>query len=228
MDVTVNALKKKHADNKHNVGDGFSLRIYRAISWLAKANDLAKTQESDLAFVTLWISFNALYADELPLSQNRGISDKSPFKDFIRKIGKYDKQERLYDLIWNRYPQSIRTLLNNQYAFTPFWQYQNGTFSKKAWEEDFDKDKKQALKYLSDKNNTDLLLTIVFERLYTIRNQIVHGGATYASSVNRKQVKDAVNILGDFLPLIIDIMMNHPEQDWGKPFYPPVDEASFD
>lgn len=99
MDVIVNALKKKHADNKHNVGDGFSLRIYRAISWLAKANDLAKTEESDLAFVTLWISFNALYADELPLNQSRGISDKSSFKDFIRKIGKHDKQERLYDLI---------------------------------------------------------------------------------------------------------------------------------
>ncbi|WP_198335600.1 HEPN domain-containing protein [Psychrobacter celer] len=228
MDVTINDLKQKHVDNKDKVDDGFSLRTYRAISWLAKANELAQSEESDLAFVTLWIGFNALYADELPLSQSRGISDKSSFKDFIRKIGKYDTHERLYDLIWNRYPQSIRTLLNNQYAFTPFWQYQNGSFSQKAWEEDFDKDKKQALKYLSNKNNTDRLLTIVFDRLYTIRNQIVHGGATYASSVNRKQVKDAVNILGDFLPLITDIMMNHPEQDWGKPFYPPVDEASFE
>lgn len=85
MDVTVNNLKQKHADNKNNVSDGFSLRIYRAISWLAKANDLTKSGESDLAFVTLWISFNALYADELPLSLSRGISDKSSFKDFIRK-----------------------------------------------------------------------------------------------------------------------------------------------
>lgn len=225
--VSSEQLRKKHKDNKKNFSDDFSLRTYRAISWLSKAQALAKEEEYDLSFITLWIGFNALYASEFPLNKDRNTSDKQTFRGFIQKIGRYDGDKRLYDLIWHRYPHSIRTLLDNKYTFTPFWLYQNGTYSETAWLEDFAADKQKAAKYLKDKGNVDLLLIIIFERLYTLRNQVVHGGATYDSSVNRSQLKDAVKILNNFLPLITDIMLNNPTEDWGKPFYPPVDDASF-
>lgn len=225
-DFSESLLKQKHREYKKTFSDEFSLRTYRAISWFAKAQSLQVDNDDDLAFISYWIGFNALYAAELPFDQSRGLSEKSSFKEFIQKIYKYDKNSRLYNLIWNRYPQSIRTLLNNQYTFGPFWQYQNGNYTEDAWKEDFSKNQTQALSYLSNKDNADMLLIIIFDRLYTIRNQIVHGGATYSSSVNRTQVKDATKILGDFLPLMIDIMMNHSDLDWGKPFYPPVDDAS--
>ena len=223
--ISMDQLRKKHKKNKKSFNDDFSLRTYRAISWLSKAYDLACDEEYDLSFITLWIGFNALYAGELPLNQNRSISDKYSFKEFLQKIRRSDRDKRLYHLIWNRYPHSIRTLLDNKYTFTPFWLYQNGTYSETAWSEDFIADKKKANQYLQDKENVDLLLMIIFERLYTLRNQIVHGGATYDSSVNRTQLKDAVKILNNFLPLITDIMLNNPNEDWGKPFYPPVDDA---
>ena len=227
MELSDTALQSKHKSLKKTFSDEFALRAYRAISWFSKAESLVQTEDNDLAFITYWIAFNALYADELPLNKSAGISDKSSFKDFIQKIYKNDQNSRLYNLIWNRYPQSIRALLNNQYTFAPFWQYQNGSYTDNAWKEDFSKNKTQALSFLSNKDNADMLLILIFDRLYTIRNQIVHGGATYNSSVNRSQVKDATNILGDFLPLMIDIMMNHSDEDWGKPFYPPVDNALY-
>jgi len=68
----------------------------------------------------------------------------------------------------------------------------------------------------------DKLIEVLLDRLYTLRNQIMHGGATYKSKVNRAQVRDACNILKLFIPIIIDIMMEHWEEDWGEIYYPVV------
>jgi len=46
----------------------------------------------------------------------------------------------------------------------------------------------------------------------------VHGGATWNSNVNREQVKDSRLFLAFLLPCFIEIMMQHPNEDWGKPF----------
>ena len=67
------------------------------------------------------------------------------------------------------------------------------------------------------------ILSILFDRLYVLRNQLVHGGATWNGSVNRDQVRDGAAVLGTLLPIFIEIMMDNPGQNWGKPFYPVVD-----
>ncbi|WP_419243660.1 hypothetical protein [Photobacterium leiognathi] len=61
---------------------------------------------------------------------------------------------------------------------------------------------------------TALILSIVFNRLYTLRNQIIHGGATYGSSVNRKQLRDCTLLLEQIVPVIIDLMMDGKNEVW--------------
>ncbi|MDB2612612.1 hypothetical protein N9Z00_02485 [Flavobacteriaceae bacterium] len=56
---------------------------------------------------------------------------------------------------------------------------------------------------------------LVLDRLYTVRNQLIHGGATYQGKVNRSQVKDASEILSFLVPLMIDIMITNINEDWG-------------
>ena len=56
-----------------------------------------------------------------------------------------------------------------------------------------------------------------------LRNQLVHGGATWNGAVNRDQVRDGAALLSWLLPTFIDIMMDNANRDWGKPFYPVVD-----
>lgn len=63
----------------------------------------------------------------------------------------------------------------------------------------------------------------IFDRLYVLRNQIVHGGATWDGSVNRNQACDGAAILAFLMPLLVSIMMEHPDGDWGRPFYPVVE-----
>jgi len=64
------------------------------------------------------------------------------------------------------------------------------------------------------------ILAIVFDRLYTLRNQLIHGGATWNGSVNREQIRDGVNILSRLVPAIIFIMMNNKPRIIGQPCYP--------
>ena len=36
------------------------------------------------------------------------------------------------------------------------------------------------------------------------------------------QVRDGAAILGFLMPIFADLMMDNPDKDWGKPFYPVV------
>lgn len=66
-------------------------------------------------------------------------------------------------------------------------------------------------------------LLIIQGRLYTLRNQILHGGATWNSLVNRYQMRDAVAILSKLIPLIIKTLMDNPKQFIGEAVYQVVD-----
>ena len=53
---------------------------------------------------------------------------------------------------------------------------------------------------------------------------IAHGGATWNGSVNREQMRDCVNLMGKLVPLVIEVMMDHPGTLWGDAVYPVVTE----
>ena len=97
----------------------------------------------------------------------------------------------------------------------------NGWTSKSAWLEEFERAKKKAYAALATQD-TDMVLLVLFDRLYTLRNQIIHGGATYGSEANREQLSHACKILTALLPEIVQIMQLHADRDWGRPFYPMI------
>jgi len=81
--------------------------------------------------------------------------------------------------------------------------------------------KKAAFKALAN-SDVSKLLSIVLDRLYVMRNQIIHGGATYQSQVNREQLRSARRMLSELLPVVIALMVSHPD-DWGTISYPVVE-----
>jgi hypothetical protein len=112
-------------------------------------------------------------------------------------------------------------IIDNRYIFKPFWEAQRG--EKLNWEKQFRQAADDANRFLAQ-NNVAGLMELVLDRLYTLRNQIVHGGATYKSKVNRAQVRDACNILKLMIPLVIDIMIENRMEDWGQIYYPVVEQ----
>jgi len=67
-----------------------------------------------------------------------------------------------------------------------------------------------------------MVLGIVLNRVYTLRNQTLHGGSTYNSSVNRDQIRECCRLMSKIVPTIIEIMMENPDTLWGEEFYPVV------
>ena len=204
-------------NNRHEFSEDFRLRLHRSLSWLNRADN---SDDLDFRFISLWIAFNAVYAKEFKLRTNT--SERSDFSLFLQLISQLDADEKIYHLVWQTFPSNIRVLLDNQYIFQPFWDFHNRQISEAAWLEEFTKAKQRAHNALANKD-TDTILNIVFERLYTLRNQIVHGGATHNSQVNRSQLVDGSAILSRVIPLILMTMMQHHERkDWGQPFYPVI------
>ena len=210
-------LKKKQREIRSTFPDGLGLRVHRAISWLTRAEKEAG--DLDVCFILLWISFNSAYASDI---ETTDASERASFKNFFSTLIKLDNKHRVYDAVWTRFSQEIRILLDNKFIFGPFWSYQNGVPGYDRWEERLEASKKSASQAMKS-FDTPTLLSVVFDRLYVLRNQIIHGGATWNSSVNRRQVQDGVAVLSWLLPVFIDIMMDNPKQDWGKPFYPVVE-----
>ena len=207
--------RKERDSYSHNAG----IRIHRALSWLHKAEKCQGDLDSE--FIFLWVTFNAAYSDSI--NDELIFSEKERFRRFIEEICNLDSsRKQIYNLIWAEFASSIRLLLENEYVFQPFWYFQNGTLSEENWKEKFKNAKHAAFAAMSNKD-TSTVLAIIFSRLYTLRNQILHGGATWNSTLNRSQVRDSTNFLRKLVPIIIEIMMSYSHRFSGPLSYPIIE-----
>lgn len=213
-------LKSKQRELRSGFPATMGLRTHRSISWIGRAEK--EVDDTDAQFIFFWIAFNAAYADERTLA---GIAtgERATFADFFARLVRLDNKKLIYDAIWQQFSGPIRLLLANKYVFNPFWQFHNGIDGYADWEKRFAAAQKLVQSALTS-GDTVRILALVFDRLYVLRNQVVHGGSTWGGRVNRHQVRDGAAILGFLLPVFIDLMMDSPHEDWGVPFYPVVDE----
>ncbi len=213
-----------------------NLRLRRATSWLGRAE--REVEDHDAAFIFLWIAFNAIYGQS-PSSRASARSGHSLMMARIRLlVGGQEKYERgsqerperemylmtIYRLESNRVTAVMQTLsahveelLANQYVFEPFWKHLS------HWKQLFRNAKKKRESRGANKK-TEITLTQLFERLYVLRNQLLHGSATWNGSVNRSQVTPGAKIMATLVPHFIDVMIRHPN-GWGAPRYPVVRET---
>ena len=103
-------LEEIFKTKKIQQSDEFNLRIHRGLSWLKQAFLL--DHDPDLQFISLWISFNAIYAQDLGQSQ-----DKQSLRQFLHLICQHDVDHRIYSILWDKFSQPIRMLLDNQYTY---------------------------------------------------------------------------------------------------------------
>ncbi|MDM5135022.1 HEPN domain-containing protein [Aeromonas salmonicida] len=210
-------LKKLHREIRDHSPANLRLRVHRALSWLQRAE---MAEDEDGRFIFLWIAFNAAYATEI--DEHRRLSEQETFKSFLEKLCELDEHRQIEQLVWQEFSGSIRILLDTPVVLQSFWDFHSGRISETQWKERLAQGKRMASQALAS-GNTPQLLGVVFNRLYTLRNQLMHGGATWNGSVNRKQLKDCANLLGKLTPVIIALMMAHPQTLWGDACYPVVE-----
>ena len=213
-------LKARHRAEREGRHANLSLRVHRALSWLDRAEQLGDQDDVDGQFIFLWIAFNAAYATDIDEKYRE--PEQLTFRGFLEKLTQLDQAKKRFDtLVWTEFPKSIRVLLDTPYVFADFWKAQNGSLSEEIWKSNFGAANRAAHVALG-KQDTVTVLSIVLSRIYTLRNQLIHGGATWGSSVNREQLRDYTNFMGKLTPLVIEVMMDHPETLWGQACYPVV------
>lgn len=211
-------LKARQREIRDRFPHSLSLRVHRALSWLKRAEQ--EVEDHDARFIFLWVAFNAAYANQVPDRQSA--SERILFQGFLKRLIESDSERLLYELVWDRFSGAIRLMIDNQYVFQPFWDFHNGQLTEEAWQSAFRTSKAAARRALGSMD-TQTVMGIMFDRLYTLRNQLLHGGATWNSSVNRSQISQGAEIMGQLVPVVIHLMMNDYQRVWGDACYPVVD-----
>lgn len=208
-------LKTRQRAQRDGWPQDFALRIHRSISWIGRAE--RETADPGAAFMFLWIAFNAAYGGE-----RSTFGARDDFETFFLRLRRLDTDNRLYGIVWSTFPGPIRLFLENRYVFGPFWKHHHGDTDAANWETSFDAARRRFHAALKSAD-TVAILSMLFDRLYVLRNQLMHGGATWNSATNRDQLRDGAAILRNVVPVMADLMMDAPDGDWGVPMYPVVE-----
>lgn len=211
----IERLQQVLREQREKMPEDLAVRLHRALSWLRCAEGQA--ENPDMQFISLWIAFNACYAIDVDDALTLG--ERERFQSFLTRLVVLDKDSRIYNCLWQTFSGPVRALLGNQFLFRPFWDAQRGQDAN--WAERFEKSQAAAKVFLA-KGMVAELLSVVLDRLYVLRNQLMHGGATWQSRVNRGQVRDGCNMLRVLLPIVIEEMLRAREADWGRIHYPVV------
>lgn len=216
-------LKARQRAEQLRHPDAMALRVHRALSWLQRA-ELAE-EDLDARFLFLWISFKAAYADR---SLNDTDFTAAPaLHEFLVTLFRLDEGEQLSRLLWRQFPQAVRLLLDNPHGFQPYWdahaQGQQAALGPDEiaalWRPAFERARIQARGALVRLDSEDVLV-MVLSRLHVLLIQLQLGGTTWGSHVSHDAVRDGARLLGVLVPLIIELMLDHPQAGWGPPCYP--------
>jgi hypothetical protein len=213
MDSTT--LKEAHR-HIHDAQPGSArVRLHRAISWLDRAEQ--EDQDTDARTLFLWIALNAAYAQEFGFEN----AECEQLRRFFDALLAHDTEGSLQDILFKQFAGPIRTLVANRFVYARFWQALREHDSSNRWADRFATDQRLALQAVVERR-TDVILSIVLDRLYVLRNQLVHGGATWDSQANRAQLRDGAAILGQLVPAILQLMLRDDAPELGDVAYPMV------
>ena len=200
-----------------NLPKPLATRLHRALSWLSCA---PLDQSDDMAFITRWIALNACLgvADE----QHTKLGERSVFQLFIKRVVDRDKTGLVERVLWDSYANTVVSLLENPFVMREFWQHQRTNVAD--WQGELSRQRLRASRYFKSRD-AEKILGLVLDRLSVLRNQIMFGGATYQSSVNRSQVTEGALLLEELVPAVIGVMLDSHDDDWGEIYYPVIDDS---
>ena len=196
--------------------DAFKLRMRRIESWMERAE--RSSDDQDLGFLSYWIAFNACYATD-----KKSRPTLAAIGGYLRRLVDLDRNGVIHEAIYDRFSIEIRTVVDNTFLLEQFWDPKKGwsAGADGTWNEKFTGEQQRVHKALERAlaSRSSGVLVVLFERLYTLRNQLVHGGATWGSQANRLSVKSGARIMAALLPIFVGIMRENRDEDWGSPPY---------
>lgn len=154
----------------------------------------------DAAFIFLWIAFDCSYG-----SKRQG--ERPAMRAFFDEVLRHGR-DQIYDAVWHRFAGPVRVLLSDEYLFQPHLDELSGEPTVPDWREELARRNEELQnRALPHKARTLSTLDGVFDRLYCLRNQLIHGGAKWGSTRNRESVRTGRAIMAFLVPVFIGIML---------------------
>ena len=200
------------------MSEAIDIRLKRARSWLHKARLVASPHDLDAKFIYLWIAFNALYGT--PRYRLMGKPERSESDDFKLFLGKIE--EVSYCAIENGLrplAAAIEKVMRSHFLDIECW---------KRWDHEGIRDRQERVSSARNVYAEGLNLDQLFLRIYTLRNQILHGAATDGGQRNRESLKCATPILYTAVKVFIALVDKHRTELAGLdpvPFPPSLGEG---
>jgi len=197
--------------NLRDAHQPFCIRVWRAVSWLERAENAAK-DDLEGRFISAWIGFNALYGQLDNDGQPWG--DREARSTFLARIGKLDANGGLPRIMKKRQLLIFRTI-EDKYLSQRFWM-QGASAAKQVKRE-----LRDAMTWI-DTPKQPRVLQMLFDRLYVLRNQLLHGASTKGSSLNRRPLRECGNLLAELLAVMLVVMIEQGvATDWGRVCFAP-------
>lgn len=121
---------------------------------------------------------------------------------FLDKHCSIDSYKLIDKLVWNEFSNSFRALFNNKYVSTHFGELHHGKIDEENLNILLIPESERSFSELLN-GNTPNLLSMIFSRLYILRNQLIHRGATWNGKV--KEVVEQRQVL------LVQEYSTHPE-----------------
>ena len=213
-------LYTMYRDRHSELSSDNQLRLRRCLSWLEKAALDHAAEDFDTSFIFHWVSFNSMYATTESENQT------ALYKVYLEKITRLDYNNSIRNTLKPVYGPHISPLLHTRYMYGIYWKDDLDQTTKNQTDTRWEEKRKNLTKTISagltTSGDINHALNCVFDLLYVLRNQLIHGLATYHGSVNREQVRHGAMILARAVPCFATLMLGYPDQDWGQSPYPPI------
>jgi hypothetical protein len=228
--LSSNALRDEWQPTHRQLSDAeergeLRIRIHRACKALQVAESLDAVESNedapDAGLVFRWVALNALYGS---WDEGKGMptSDRTAVDRFTSDLCRIDAEGRMQATL-QAIAEPAKELLASPFLHTHFWK-------DPEWEHVRPK-RRNAAKFRDElrENRPSAGLYSVLMAIYFLRCQIIHGGATIGSRMNRVTVEPAAEILCVIAGQAVAIVIDHwSEMNFGPLCYPPVREPESD
>ena len=219
--ITVQDLRqlwKPHKDrlNGHSTEHPTNIRFHRACSWMQRAEQATK-DDFDLALLSNWIAFNSLYG-QWDHEAKEPLADCDCWRRFLERMLDLDKGNHVIDVLVENNPL-VMSIFEDEFLSRYFWQEPTGKRASQSKKTMYD------ARTWFIQGNWLLILDRLFERLYLLRCQLVHGASTFNSSMNRTAIRHCFQAMDHLLRAFLQVWISFgADEDWGVMCYPPLKE----
>ena len=218
--LTVRDLRRrwkptKERLNAQEANHPTAIRIHRAFSWMAHAEEIHNEANQDIVLISQWIAFNALYG-QWQSEKLEPTPDVFSWKQFVERVLALDASGHLVEMLTNN-KRLVMSILDDEYLSRFFWSDPSEETARKSKKSKYD-----AQTWYLEKR-WGLVLDRLIERIYLMRCQLMHGAATFGGRLNRTSLRLCVMMQAHFLRSVLLVLIDHgADEDWGVMCYPPL------